>query len=152
MSSQSGAICLDILKDQWTPVYTLKSTLMSLRSLLCSPEPSDPQDAEVAKHFTADQKSYEETAREWTRTYAHAGADVTGPQSGDPARLSGINPELVAEFTGMVRTALPGISGRSCHRHAAPPQRAWIQVRLLLTSAQNISKEQVAAELLRLQP
>lgn len=28
-------------------ILTLKSTLLSLRSLLCSPEPSDPQDAEV---------------------------------------------------------------------------------------------------------
>ncbi|WFD42315.1 E2 ubiquitin-conjugating enzyme [Malassezia psittaci] len=72
VSSQSGAICLDILKDQWTPIYTLKTTLMSLRSLLCSPEPKDPQDAEVAKHYTKDFKSYEQTAREWTLKYAKA--------------------------------------------------------------------------------
>ena len=30
---------------------TLKSSLISLQSLLQSPEPSDPQDAEVAKHY-----------------------------------------------------------------------------------------------------
>lgn len=47
ISSQSGAICLDILKDAWSPVLTLKTTLVSLQSLLCSPEPNDPQDAEV---------------------------------------------------------------------------------------------------------
>lgn len=46
ISSASGAICLDILKDAWSPVLTLKSTLISLQSLLCSPEPNDPQDAE----------------------------------------------------------------------------------------------------------
>ncbi|CAK5270408.1 unnamed protein product [Mycena citricolor] len=70
VSSASGAICLDILKDAWSPVLTLKSTLISLQSLLCSPEPSDPQDAEVAKHYTTSKHSFDETARYWTKTYA----------------------------------------------------------------------------------
>lgn len=43
MSSASGAICLDILKDQWSPVLTLKTALLSLQALLSSPEPDDPQ-------------------------------------------------------------------------------------------------------------
>lgn len=66
ISSASGAICLDILKDAWTPVLTLRSTLVSLQSLLCSPEPKDPQDAEVAKHYMSDKAGFEETARYWT--------------------------------------------------------------------------------------
>ncbi|KZT12235.1 uncharacterized protein LAESUDRAFT_691462 [Laetiporus sulphureus 93-53] len=70
VSSASGAICLDILKDAWSPVLTLKSTLISLQSLLCSPEPRDPQDAEVAKHFMTSKSSFEETARYWTMIYA----------------------------------------------------------------------------------
>lgn len=70
VSSASGAICLDILKDAWSPVLTLKSTLISLQSLLCSPEPNDPQDAEVAKHFTTSKGSFDETARYWTQIYA----------------------------------------------------------------------------------
>lgn len=44
VSSANGAICIDILKDQWTPALTLKTALLSLQSLLASPEPSDPQD------------------------------------------------------------------------------------------------------------
>ncbi|KDQ51574.1 hypothetical protein JAAARDRAFT_41035 [Jaapia argillacea MUCL 33604] len=70
ISSASGAICLDILKDAWSPVLTLKSTLISLQSLLCSPEPNDPQDAEVAKHYMTSRSSFEETARYWTHIYA----------------------------------------------------------------------------------
>jgi ubiquitin-conjugating enzyme (huntingtin interacting protein 2) len=54
ISSASGAICLDILKDAWSPVLTLKTALVSLQSLLCSPEPSDPQDAEVRTKKTTD--------------------------------------------------------------------------------------------------
>jgi len=72
ISSASGAICLDILKDAWSPVLTLKSTLISLQSLLCSPEPSDPQDAEVAKHYMTSRASWEATARYWAQTYAGA--------------------------------------------------------------------------------
>ena len=49
ISSQTGAICLDILKDQWSPALSIKTALLSLQALLCAPEPKDPQDAEVAK-------------------------------------------------------------------------------------------------------
>lgn len=51
-------------------MLTLRSTLVSLQSLLCSPEPKDPQDAEVAKHYMSDRKGFEETARYWTQVYA----------------------------------------------------------------------------------
>ena len=77
VSSASGAICLDILKDAWSPVLTLKSTLISLQSLLCSPEPNDPQDAEVAKHYMTSKPSFNDTARYWTRIYA-GGPAVSG--------------------------------------------------------------------------
>ena len=52
VSSQSGAICLDILKDAWSPALSLKTALLSLQALLCSPEPNDPQDAVVARQWT----------------------------------------------------------------------------------------------------
>jgi ubiquitin-conjugating enzyme (huntingtin interacting protein 2) len=90
ISSASGAICLDILKDAWTPVLTLKSTLISLQSLLCSPEPSDPQDAEVAKHYMASRAGFDDTARYWTHIYAggpepRRGGQAVGPDKGESA-------------------------------------------------------------------
>ncbi|CAD7695636.1 unnamed protein product [Ostreobium quekettii] len=43
ISSQNGAICLDILKDQWSPALTIKTALLSLQALLSSPQADDPQ-------------------------------------------------------------------------------------------------------------
>ncbi|CDO93381.1 unnamed protein product [Kluyveromyces dobzhanskii CBS 2104] len=109
VSSVTGAICLDILKNAWTPVITLKSALISLQALLQSPEPSNPQDAQVANHFISDKKSFDETAALWTRTYASVTGDAgaTGGfdsnvgesfEQPDEAYLYGIDQDLVTQF------------------------------------------------------
>lgn len=109
VSSVTGAICLDILKNAWTPVITLKSALISLQALLQSPEPNDPQDAQVAKHYLTDKKSFDETAALWTRTYASSNGGDNGTnslgkgteenvQELDEADLYGIDQDLVTQF------------------------------------------------------
>ncbi|KAF5014471.1 hypothetical protein F66182_14531 [Fusarium sp. NRRL 66182] len=72
VSSQTGAICLDTLSSAWSPVLTIKSALLSLQSLLSTPEPKDPQDAEVANMLLRKPKEFERVAREWAITYAGA--------------------------------------------------------------------------------
>lgn len=100
VSSASGAICLDILKDAWSPVLTLKSTLISLQSLLCSPEPNDPQDAEVAKHYMTSKASFEETATYWTHIYAGGPGSKDAKQlnSGDDVAIAGLEHTHVDRF------------------------------------------------------
>jgi len=77
ISSASGAICLDILKDQWSPALTIKTALLSLQALLSTPEPNDPQDAVVAKQYLTDKKAFDRTAAEWTKEYAHSAQQVS---------------------------------------------------------------------------
>ncbi|KAI4522253.1 hypothetical protein K525DRAFT_223418, partial [Schizophyllum commune Loenen D] len=101
VSSASGAICLDILKDAWSPVLTLKSTLISLQSLLCSPEPNDPQDAEVAKHYTTSKRSFDETAAYWTHIYAGGPPPKGKAAAGDDIAMAGLDPVHVKKFEGM---------------------------------------------------
>merc|ERR1719376_437417 len=76
VSSQTGAICLDILKTEWSPALTIRTALLSLQALLSSPEPDDPQDAQVAKQYKTNQKLFQSTAKEWTQLYARDPASV----------------------------------------------------------------------------
>lgn len=75
ISSDSGAICLDILKNEWSPALTIRTALISLQALLSAPEPDDPQDAVVAKQYKEKHEEYKQTAKFWTETYA---AEVNG--------------------------------------------------------------------------
>merc|ERR550525_1901417 len=70
ISSQTGAICLDILKEEWSPALTIRTALLSLQALLSTPEPDDPQDAEVATQYKHDRSSFTANAKEWTKKYA----------------------------------------------------------------------------------
>ncbi|MCJ1362445.1 Ubiquitin-conjugating enzyme E2 1 [Acarospora aff. strigata] len=82
VSSQTGAICLDTLSSAWSPVLTIKSALLSLQSLLSTPEPKDPQDAEVAGMLMRNPKEFDRVAREWAVKHAGAPKRERGEGSG----------------------------------------------------------------------
>jgi ubiquitin-conjugating enzyme (huntingtin interacting protein 2) len=91
VSSVTGAICLDTLGNAWSPVLTIKSALISLQSLLSTPEPKDPQDAEVAGMLLKNPEMFRYTAREWAVKYAGAIKKEGGEGSG------GANPESIRQ-------------------------------------------------------
>ena len=72
-SPQTGAICLDVLKDKWTPACNMASSLNSLISLFTDAVPEDPQDWEPAKMYVEDRPGYERKVREWVTQYAQQG-------------------------------------------------------------------------------
>ncbi|OVA12285.1 Ubiquitin-conjugating enzyme [Macleaya cordata] len=67
---QLGRICLDILKDKWSPALQIRTVLLSIQALLSAPNPDDPLSDNIAKHWKANEAEAVETAKEWTRLYA----------------------------------------------------------------------------------
>ncbi|KAL0227856.1 hypothetical protein RCL1_003999 [Eukaryota sp. TZLM3-RCL] len=59
-----GSICLDILSNNWTPVYDVVSILTSIQSLLGDPNPASPANSQAARLYTTDKAEYLRRVRE----------------------------------------------------------------------------------------
>lgn len=51
-----GRICLDILKDKWSPALQIRTVLLSIQALLSAPNPDDPLANDVAEMWKKDEQ------------------------------------------------------------------------------------------------
>ncbi|CAG9331637.1 unnamed protein product [Blepharisma stoltei] len=66
----NGWICLDMLRDQWSPAYTIRKALVEIQNLMTSSDIRDPLNTEIFHLYKTDRPKYESTTREWTKAYA----------------------------------------------------------------------------------
>lgn len=87
-----GRICLDILKDKWSPALQIRTVLLSVQALLSAPNPvrpcpflfalpldltpqvdltqDDPLANDVAAHWKENEQDAMRVSKEWTAKYA----------------------------------------------------------------------------------
>ena len=77
---------------------TIKTTMLSLQALLCSPEPSDPQDAQVVRMYLDDRAEFIRMAKYWVQTHATPRGEASKKEAIDQ------EPEAVAAAAGVNRS------------------------------------------------
>mmetsp|Transcript_7433 Transcript_7433/g.15165 ORF Transcript_7433/g.15165 Transcript_7433/m.15165 type:complete len:166 (-) Transcript_7433:1944-2441(-) len=68
--NSQGQVCLDILKDNWSPALTVAKVLISIMALLEDPNPHDPLVGSIASQLITDRAAHDKVAAEWTKRFA----------------------------------------------------------------------------------
>lgn len=72
---QTGEICLDILKKEWSPAWSLQAACRAVTALLSAPDADSPLNCDAGNMVRAgDMQAFASVARMYAVEYAGAGA------------------------------------------------------------------------------
>jgi len=69
--NETGQICIDILKNEWSSALSIGRVLLSISSLLSDPNPNDPLNVDAANLYKKNIQQFNQKAREYTLKYAN---------------------------------------------------------------------------------
>eukprot|EP00762_Andalucia_godoyi_P004077 ANDGO_06322.mRNA.1 Ubiquitin-conjugating enzyme E2-17 kDa len=124
--SDSGSVCLDILKTAWSPAYSCAKVLMSIIALLQDPNPQDPLMGHIAREYASDRKTFLKRAREHTLRYAmpaNAKLGAMSPVAATPATTAVSTATATATAAAATVTVTAAAGGSTASSATAPKQR-----------------------------
>ncbi|CAD2087211.1 ubiquitin-conjugating enzyme, putative [Plasmodium chabaudi chabaudi] len=86
----SGSVCLDVINQTWTPLYSLVNVFeVFLPQLLTYPNPSDPLNSDAASLLMKDKNIYEEKVKEYVKLYASKDLWEQQKKDKNPSKMNG---------------------------------------------------------------
>lgn len=71
VDERSGSVCLDVINQTWTPLYSLVNIFeVFLPQLLIYPNPADPLNSEAASLLLRDKEAFAATVLDYVKKYA----------------------------------------------------------------------------------
>ncbi|KAL8137689.1 hypothetical protein V2J09_003690 [Rumex salicifolius] len=116
-----GSICLDILQNQWSPIYDVAAILTSIQSLLCDPNPNSPANSEAARMYSENKRDYNR------RLYLGWQGDFVAAHFRSEAFIQeySFNAQVVAIEAGLMYTRLAPREGNSGPIRLLPRSSSW---------------------------
>lgn len=71
--NMEGAVCLNILRDEWRPVMDINQVIYGLCFLFYEPNPDDPLNREAAALYRSNRNQFQNTVKRTLQGYSHEG-------------------------------------------------------------------------------
>lgn len=70
LTGKGADVCVNTLKDVWTPCFTVRAIMQCIVALLGEPNTTDPMNHVAASQLVRDKQLHDRTVEEYTGTYA----------------------------------------------------------------------------------